>query len=172
VRNQGGAKIPWSRPLGDLLQPAMGPVLAKRGFGQGALILYWDSIAGERLAAASRPVKIQWPPCPRGSKEGSARNGAVLVIRVETGFALEMQHLAPIIIERANAHFGWQCISRLVLMQGPVDVPPAACARTVLPLREDEMAAAAKSAGSGLKEPLRQVLIRLGARILAQSARR
>src|SRR5262249_53564351 len=120
MRNHGSAKVPWSRPLGDLLQPVIGPLLAKRGFGQGALILYWDSIVGERLAPLSRPVKVQWPPCPRGSREGSARNGAALVVRVETGFALEMQHLAPIIIERANAHFGWQCISRLVLMQGPV----------------------------------------------------
>ncbi|MBO0733942.1 MAG: DUF721 domain-containing protein [Methylocapsa sp.] len=166
------AKTPWPRPLGGLLQPAIGPLLAKRGFGQGALILYWDNIVGERLAAASRPVKIQPPSCPRGPQEGSARNGAALVVRVETGFALEMQHLAPLIIERANAHFGWQCIARLVLMQGPVDILPATRARGAPQPGESEMAAAASCAGDDLEEPLRQVLIRLGARIFAQSGGR
>lgn len=155
------------------MQPAIGPLLAKRGFGQGALILYWDSIVGERLAAASRPVKIKWLPCPRGARVVSgARTGAALIVRVEAGFALEMQHLAPIIIERANAHFGWQRISRLVLMQGPVDIQPAARARTRRVLAEAEIAAAAGSINQDLEAPLRHVLARLGAHIFGQSRQR
>ena len=42
------------------------------------------------------------------------------MIRVEGAFALELQHLAPIVIERVNTYYGWRCIGKLVLKQGPV----------------------------------------------------
>ena len=42
------------------------------------------------------------------------------MIRVESAFALELQHLAPVVIERVNAYYGWRCIGKLVLKQGPV----------------------------------------------------
>ena len=57
-------KEPWSRPLADLVGPIIDPVLAKRGFGQSDVILYWDEIVGERLAAMSQPLRLNWPPRP------------------------------------------------------------------------------------------------------------
>jgi hypothetical protein len=42
------------------------------------------------------------------------------VIRVESAFALELQHLAPTVIDRVNTYYGWRCIGKLVLKQGPV----------------------------------------------------
>ncbi len=47
-------------------------------------------------------------------------NLPILVVRTESAFALEMQHLAPIVIERVNTYYGWRCIGRIVLKQGPV----------------------------------------------------
>ena len=58
---------------------------------------------------------------PRGGADPDARpEPATLVVRVESAFALELQHLAPLLIERINAHYGWRCVGRLVLKQGPV----------------------------------------------------
>ena len=58
-------KEPWSRPLADLVGPIIDPVLAKRGFGQSDVILYWDEIVGERFAALSQPAggrpPSDWP---------------------------------------------------------------------------------------------------------------
>ncbi len=160
-------KIPWSRPLADLVQGAIDPVLRRQGFGQSGLVLFWDDIVGERLAAMSQPVKVQWPT---SQSDRAAENGpapATLIVRVETGFALELQHLAPIVIERVNAHFGWRCVSRLMLKQGPVAAPPLA--RQGRPPLDKAAETMAETIASGvMDEPLRQALTRLGARALAR----
>src|SRR5208337_4216072 len=120
MRKGNARKTPWSRPLADFVHTAIDPVVARQGFGQSGLILFWDAIVGERLAAISQPVKMQWPARGRDRAADNGAATATLIIRVESGFALEMQHLAPIIIERINAHFGWRSVSRIQLKQGPL----------------------------------------------------
>ncbi|MGH6796737.1 MAG: DUF721 domain-containing protein [Methylocella sp.] len=160
-------KIPWSRPLADLVQTAIDPVLRRQGFGQPGLVLFWNDIVGERLAATSQPVKVRWPARQIGRAADNDPAPATLIVRVETGFALELQHLAPIVIERVNAHFGWRCVSRLLLKQGPVAAPPPA-RHGAPPLDKAAATAAETIVGSGMDEPLRQALTRLGARVLAE----
>jgi hypothetical protein len=159
--------IPWSRPLADLVQTAINPVLRRQGFGQSGLVLFWDDIVGERLAAMSQPVKVQWPVRQHGRAAENDPVPATLIVRVETGFALELQHLAPIVIERVNAHFGWRCVSRLVLKQGPVVAAPPLARHGPRPLDKAAEAAAETIVGSVTDEPLRLALTRLGARVLA-----
>jgi hypothetical protein len=160
-------KNPWSRPLADFVQAAIDPVVARQGFGQSNLILFWDDIVGERLAAISQPVRMQWPPRGRVRGVDPSPAPATLAIRVESGFALELQHLAPLIIERINAHFGWRCVSRLVLKQGPIAARPPARPAARAPSEAAETAAA-RLVGDVADEPLRQALMRLGARVLSE----
>jgi hypothetical protein len=159
-------KIPWSRPLADLVQTAIDPVLRRQGFGASCLVLFWDDIVGERLAAMSQPVKIRWPARRIDGAAENAPAPATLIVRVETGFALELQHLAPVVIERVNAHFGWHCVSRLLLKQGPVAA--VSLARHVPPPLDMAAETMAETiVGNGVNEPLRQALTRLGSRALA-----
>jgi hypothetical protein len=164
MRKRRPGKIPWSRPLADLVQTAIDPVLRRQGFGPSGLVMFWDDIVGERLAAMSQPVKVQWPTRQHGAE--NCPTSATLIVRVETGFALELQHLAPLVIERVNAHFGWRCVSRLLLRQGPVAARPLA-KHGIRPLDRAAEAAAETIVGSGVEEPLRLALTRLGARVLA-----
>jgi hypothetical protein len=166
MRNRRVGKAPWSKPLGELVRSAIDPVLARRGFGLTGIVFYWHEIAGERLAAMSRPVKVQWP-ARRGGPVDNGPARAALVVRVEAAGALDLQHIAPVIIERVNAYFGWHCIARLVLMQGPVAALPAARHAEVRPVDKAAEAAAAGVAGEIRDEALRQALVRLGARVLA-----
>jgi hypothetical protein len=170
MRNRRTGKIPWSRPLGDLVQTAIDPVLARQGFGQTGLVLFWDEIVGERLAGVSQPVKVRWPARRHDRAAEADSASATLIVRVETGFALEMQHLASFVIERINAHFGWRCVSRLVLMQGPLPRRPF-IRRVVRPTDKAAEMAAETIVGNGVDEPLRQALTRLGACVLAGSSR-
>jgi hypothetical protein len=164
--NRRPGKIPWSRPLADLVQTAIDPVLRRHGFGPSDLVLFWDDIVGERLAAMSQPVKLRWPARQHGRAAENGAAPATLIVRVETGFALELQHLAPIVIERVNAHFGWHGVSRLLLKQGPIAAPPLA-RQGPRPLDKAAETAAETIVGSVLDEPLRLALTRLGARVLA-----
>ncbi|WP_036258469.1 DUF721 domain-containing protein [Methylocapsa aurea] len=162
----------WSRPLADLVGAAINPVLARQGFGQSDLILFWDDIVGQKLAAMSRPIKLQWPVRERALAAEERRAStqapaaATLVVRVETGFALEMQHLSGVIIERVNAHLGWRCVARLTLKQGPVDARAIAKPAHV-PLEPAAIEAAATLVGGISDDSLRLALTRLGARVVS-----
>jgi hypothetical protein len=160
----------WSRPLADLVGAAIDPVLARQGFGESDLILYWEDIVGGRLAAMSEPIKLRWPPRGTG-RQNQSPEPATLVVRVESGFALEMQHLTGAVIERVNAHLGWHCVGRIALKQGPLTRKGAGKA----PRRPPSAAllAAAEAQVSGIEAvDLRQALARLGAHVLARSSQR
>ncbi len=140
------------------------PVFAKQGFSESDLILHWDDIVGERLAAASRPIKLQWPPRPSGRHPDAAPQPATLVIRVESGMALEIQHSADQVLARVNAHLGWRCIGKLSFRQGPIERGEQADGRRKQPSAAELAAAAAKVPGIE-DEVLRAALARLGAHV-------
>lgn len=156
----------WSRPLADLVGGIIDPVLARQGFGESGIILNWEEIVGTRIARGCEPVKLQWPP--RGAKRSpdTPPEPALLVLRVEGAFAIELQHLAPIVIERVNAHLGWRCIAKLALRQGPL-LRSQARGRKELAVDPKALALAAASAAPIADAALRDALTRLGARALA-----
>ena len=104
------------KPLAELIEGCIGPAFAAQGFASTDILAAWPEIVGERLARYCRPSKLEWPK--RRRKDSDAPESGTLVVRVEGVFAIELQHLAPVVIERINAHYGWACIHRLVLQQG------------------------------------------------------
>jgi hypothetical protein len=161
-------KRSWSRPLADLVGAAMDPVLARQGFGESDLILYWEDIVGARLAAMSEPIKLRWPPRGRSS-DLSLVEPATLVIRVESGFALEMQHLADAVLERVNAHLGWKCVGRIALKQGPLGRQRSGKAASQGP--SPAARASAEEHVSTIEDAtLREALARLGAYVIERTA--
>ncbi len=162
-------KKPGLRPLADLVDACIEPVLARQGFAAADVVVAWPEIVGGRLAAFCEPVKMQWPRRPAGVVPGEAQEPATLVVRVESAFALEVQHTAPTIIERVNARYGWRCVGRLSLRQGPVgrDREPKALLREPAP---SDLRDAAARVGDVSDDGLREALVRLGAGIMARKA--
>ncbi len=140
--------------VGANLPRIAAPALRKRGFAEARLITEWPSIVGETLARETVPQKLVFP---RGS-----RSDAVLHLRVASGFAIELQHIAPQIIERINGFFGFRAVADLRYAQGPV--PTARKPRRV-PLRRlpDVEEARLNRALDGIEDDaLRDALQRLG----------
>ena len=158
-------KKPWSRPLAELVGPAIAPLLAKQGFGESEIILAWPDIAGPRYAPVSEPIRLQWPPQgPRRSPE-TLLEPAVLHVRVDGGLAIELQHMQGVIVERINRHLGWRCVGRLALKQGPLE--RAAARRGAPPPPGAAAVADAEKITAGVSDqPLREALARLGAHVL------
>lgn len=158
-------------PLADLVGKALGPVVAKQGFGESDVILHWDDIVGARLAAVSEPERLQWPPRPPARAPDAPPEPATLVVRIEGAFALELQHLAPLIIERVNARLGWRCVARISMRQGPVRraAPRRPAPRPPDPEAEREAQAAAAAIED---EGLRAALARFGAAALGENRRK
>lgn len=132
------------------------PVFGKHGFAGGALVVDWPAIVGSAVASHTLPIRIRFPPKERA--EGT------LVVKVDSGaFAVEVQHLEPLILERINGYFGWKAVARLKLMQGPLPQPP----RKPKPAPpKADMDAGLTARLDAVDDPdLREVLTRLGRRI-------
>lgn len=152
--------------LAEALSGCIAPALRRQGFGEAEIVTDWPQIVGARLAAVSAPARLVWPPTPPRAAPQEARP-ATLCVRVEGAFAIEMQHLAPIIMERVNARLGWRCVARLQLLQGPLPRPRAAPARPPQPTAAETARAQALAEGVDA-QGLRAALARLGAHVLAE----
>jgi hypothetical protein len=150
---------PAVRPLADLVSGSVGPVLARHGFGESDVLLHWTEIVGADLADRCQPLRLQWPP------RRVATEPATLVVRVESGSALVLQHMETVIVERLNGYLGWRCVGRLALRQGPV-APRPAPRRTPSSPEPRLVDAAARAVADFENDELRAVLTRLGARVL------
>lgn len=153
--------------LSEALAGCIAPALRKQGFGEAEIVTDWPQIVGARLAGVCAPTRLVWPAgAPRAAP--GAERPATLCVRVEGAFALELQHLAPLVIERVNSRLGWRCVERLQLLQGPLPRARPSPARAPMPTPQDTERAA-RAAEQVDDDALRGALTRLGARVLAQS---
>ncbi len=151
------------RLIGDLVGPSIADALGRAGFSVVEIVTHWDEIVGPDLAPRCLPVKMQWP-----SRQGN--EPATLVVRVEGPYAIELQYAAPIVVERINAYFGWRCVGRLALRQGPV---PARHGPPPRPVEPDagQLAAVRETLGPMEDEALGASLARLGALVRRERGR-
>jgi hypothetical protein len=153
------------KPLADFIGPCLGRALAAQGFAASDIVVAWPDIVGERLARVTRPVRIDWPRGGPGRDPEARPEPATLVVRVESAFALEMQHVAPVILDRINAHYGWRCVGRMVLKQGPVR-PGKGPERPQPSLSEAERRQVGDAVQGVAEEDLRAALGRLGEAVI------
>ena len=116
---QGARRRGGLRPLAVTLPKVTRKALGRRGLAEGSLMAEWPEIVGETLAARCLPLKLSFAD-PKRRAEGT------LTLQVESAWTLELQHLAPQLIERINQSLGYAAVSRLAFRQGPLPRPPAA----------------------------------------------
>ncbi|WP_282586523.1 DUF721 domain-containing protein [Lichenifustis flavocetrariae] len=157
-------KPPSNRPLADLVGGCIGPALGKHGFGEADVLMHWPEIVGESLAGRCQPLRLQWRPRKAGGAD-LAVEPATLVVRVEGGSALVLQHMGPVIIDKVNTYLGWRCVGKIALRQGPLPMEPRRRPKARVP--DPQAIAEAREAVSDVEDPaLREALARLGAHAL------
>lgn len=105
------------RALAGFVPPLVRTAFGRRGFVEAGILTDWPEIVGAEIARWSAPQRLSFP-----HKGG---DGATLHVTVSGGYATELQHLAPVVIERVNRFFGYRAVDRLALSQGEVAAPPA-----------------------------------------------
>ena len=136
-----------------------GAIAARHGGGVLArLKADWPAVVGAELAAAT------WP-------HALARDG-VLKLRVAATIALDLQHRAPLLIERINLYLGRSAIARLVLVQGPLPLPASPGPAPPPPLAADDVRAIEQQLAAITDPELRAALIRLGKNVVSGAPRR
>jgi hypothetical protein len=159
-----------AKPLADFIDSCLGPSLAAQGFAASDVIVAWPEIVGERLSAFTQPLKIEWKRRPPNGDPDARPEPAALVMRVESAFAIEVQHLAPLIVERVNSHYGWRCVGRIVIKQGPVRRAEPAGRAPAPSLAEPERERILAAVDPVADENLKAALQRLGTAVIGARA--
>ena len=137
------------RAVGVAVSKLTVPIVARRGGGVLVrLKAEWASIVGPDWA------EVSWP-------SALGRDG-VLKLRAAPGAALELQHRAPLIIERINLFFGRAAVSRLALVQGSLPLPPGSTRPFIRPLPAGEATALDQRLSEIADPDLRAALAQLG----------
>jgi hypothetical protein len=147
------------RTIGSSVGRLARPALKARGFAAADILAKWRVVVGDTLADRTAPERLVWPT--------GRSDGAVLKLRVAPGFAPEVQHLAPLIVERINTFYGYKAIARLGLSQGPLPKPPAPPRSPPRPLDPEEQARLDGLLGEIQDAGLRASLARLGHGLIA-----
>jgi hypothetical protein len=156
--NDGGERRHGLRTAGTAASQIVGAIVTRHGGGVVArLKSEWAAIVGPELATAC------WPE--------SLSRGGRLKLRVAPVKALEIQHRAPLVIERINSFFGRDAVIRLTLIQGPLPLPPSAKPALARPLGMGEASALDRQLATVDDPALRQALDRLGHAVIGAAER-
>lgn len=130
-------------PLSQAMEKITKPLFKKRGFVESRLITEWPQIVGAQMAAHCSPEKLVF--------DRWNQTGAKLHLVTESSWALELQHMEPVLLEKIAGFFGFKAVERLVIRQGQLpqkSVPRVrsvadaqAIANTTLPaaIQDDEL---------------------------------
>lgn len=142
----------------------------KRGFAQSRLLTQWVEVAGEEVAAISRPVEISY---------GRGGMGATLTVLTTGANAPMLEMQKEQLRARVNGIYGYNAIARVRITQtaatgfaeGQVDFHHGKTTQEATPadpvLREKAREAVGPVGDAGLRE----ALARLGTNILMKSNR-
>jgi len=137
------------RTLGAVLPSVTAVAFRRKSGAASRLMMDWAIVVGPRLSQVTEPRRV---------------SAGTLTLACSGPVAMELQHLAPQLIERINRHMGQEVVQRLRLVQDasirppPVRVPRKEPVPHVVPGVEDD--------------GLRDALGRLGARIAARAEAR
>ena len=142
----------------------------KRGFAQSRLLTQWVEVAGDAIAAISRPVEVSY---------GRGGMGATLTLLTTGANAPVLEMEKEKLRGRVNAVYGYNAIARIRITQtaatgfaeGQVDFqhtpPPVASTPTDAAVRKKALEVTDPVEDEGLK----QALARLGENILKKTNR-
>ncbi len=148
----------------------MRPLARQRGTATARLAAEWPAIVGPEIARHSLPERLgggHGRPASSPRRAAAPATGGTLRLRVEGPLSLELQHLAPQIIERINGYFGYAAVGRLRIVQGPLPrrVPPVLGSAPLDPHRRQDLH---ERLAPVADDALRQALERLGQAILSR----
>jgi hypothetical protein len=153
------------RPLSTFAARAARKSFAKKGFGAAEILMRWPAIVGPTVAAHALPERLVFPP-------GQRTDGVLHIAVAGGGFATELQHLEPLVLERINGFFGYRAVTRLRLHQRALPARPRERETKAAPaLSRDEAAILDKTLSGTRDARLRAALEALGKEILGRSSK-
>lgn len=155
------------RPLSDLVSDLVDPIVSKKAGMTSGLLSAWPEIAGLRLQEGCRPEKLLWPP---RRFENDPFDAATLVVACEGAFVLRLQHESRELIGRVNAYFGYPAVTRLKIVQRPIQPMRASRKVPIKPLTPRDRTTISQATARIENPRLRSALERFGETVLGRNA--
>ena len=95
------------KTLSQCIEPITRPVFKTQGLAGTRIISEWSSIVGTKFASHCIPQKLSF--------SAGKKTDGTLSIAVENGFAPELQHLQPVILDRLATYFGYKAVTRITI---------------------------------------------------------
>lgn len=149
----------YVRRLGSLLPPEARKALRKFGFAEAEIVTKWKQIVGHRLGERTSPIRLAY-------RHGQRTSGTLHIL-VESGFAVEILHIEPLLIERVNSYYGYAAVEKLAIHQGPLPRSAASQSEQIVPLSQQDQKALESMIAPTHDRNLKAALEGLGQRILA-----
>lgn len=153
------------RALASDLPAVTKRAFARRGLSGAELARQWPAIVGADLARHCRPRRLRF------RRPGETREGD-LTLRVTPAWAVEIQHLESLLLERVNGFFGYRAVERLILQQGPLPQSGQQSGPQSRQTSEPGTAAAPRPADAALEAGLVDKLARIDDPALRQALER
>jgi hypothetical protein len=137
------------RPLSALLPPLVRPAFRGHAAATAQLLADWPAIVGPAYASLTTPRRLA---------------SGTLTLACSGTVAMELQHFAPLLMERINGHLGRAAVSRLKFVQAALRQPAA----PALSAPQPALRAAREAVASLPPGDLRDALERLARAVLAR----
>lgn len=103
------------KTLSQCIEPITRPVFKTQGLAGTRIISEWPSIVGTKFASHCIPQKLSF--------SAGKKTDGTLSIAVENGFAPELQHLQPVILDRLATYFGYKAVTRITISHTYIPEP-------------------------------------------------
>lgn len=152
-------------PLHKAVEAATRPVFKKHGIAESRIITEWPQITGELLAGRTLPTRLSFA-------KGKRDNGT-LHLTVAPGWALEVQHLEPLILDKIATFFGYRAVAKLHITQAPLPLKDKRKKKpSPAPLSADARETLRRTTATVADDGLKAALESLGEAILRDTRRR
>ncbi len=114
MNNSGDNKRKYHgvKGLSQALNNVTKPIFRRRGFAENKILTDWNLIVGEAIGSCSAPRKLDF--------YRDKKNDGVLHVEVyDSGLAMELSYMEPVILEKIASYFGYRAVGRLKLIQKP-----------------------------------------------------
>lgn len=98
--------------VGPLISNTITPICQQNGFVQARILLEWEYIISPQFAHFCTPLKVTFPL--------KQRNNGRLYVKASSSMATEIVYQEPTILNKINQYFGYQAISSIMVLQGPI----------------------------------------------------
>ena len=144
--------------VGSLIVNTITPICQQNGFIQTRILLEWEYIVMQ-FAQLCTPVKIKFP--------WPQRNNGCLFLTATSSMATEIVYYEPMILNKINQYFGYQAVSSLKVLQGPIttnnplkksaqktlsEADQSSLETQVQPIKDDRLRAALLSLGASISQ--------------------